>query len=158
MTLAEKIQQKLVEAPPKTGRHELSLAAEGSGWSLQLTLDRRDELGCLVWELALHRTVAAPAKETLPSWAERVVRQATGLLEPLKVIEIDEHRNEGLLRSDKPTERQSRVSYYEMLLQGTRTATVRRFQASADGTGKRLQIAFALTHDGLAKLADDVTR
>jgi hypothetical protein len=158
MTLAEKIQQKLAETIPQMGRHDLSVAAEACGWSLHLTMDRRDELGCLVWELALHRTMAAPAKETLHSWAERIVRQATGLLEPLKVIEIDEERNEGLLRSEKPSERKNKISYYEMLLQGTRTATLRRFGASADGTGKREQIAFALTNDGLAKLADDVTR
>jgi len=155
MTLAENIQQKLAEKTSQTGRHEFGITDEGDGSSLHLTLDRQDELGCLVWELALRRTPAAD--ESLRSWAERIARQVTGLLEPLKVLEIDEQRNEGLLRSATPALRKGKLSFYELLLQGVRTAILRRFQAAADGTGKRVQIAFAVTNDALAKLADDLT-
>ena len=158
MTLADIVQQKLAETTPQSARHELAIAADGSGWSLSLTLDRRDELGCLVWELTLHRTTPAPADETLRSWADRVTQQATGLLEHLKVLEIDPERNEAMLRSETPSKRKDKCSYYELLLRGTRTALLRRFQANIDGTGKREQIAFALTNDGLAKLANDLTR
>jgi hypothetical protein len=158
MTLVETIQQKLAEKAPHAGRHELSLAAPEAGCSLSLTLDRQDELGCLVWELTLLRTGEAPPKETLSSWAERVGRQTTGLLEQLKVLEIDEQRKEALLRSTTPSKRKDKSTYYEVLLSGTRTARFRRFQANADGSGKREQVAFALTNDGLAKLADDLTR
>jgi hypothetical protein len=157
MSLAETIQQKLADKTPHTGRHEWSVATDGTGWSLHLTLDRQDELGCLVWEFTLYRT-AAPAGETLHAWADRVVRQATGLLEQLKVLEIDPERNEALIRSEEPSKRKGKLSYYELLLEGTRKATLRRFQASAGGTAKRDQIAFALTNEGLAKLAHDLSR
>ena len=156
MTLAEIVREKLAEAPCHTGRHDLGMS--GAGWSLTLSLDRHDELGCLIWELALGRTTPAPAGETLRSWAERVSRQATGLLEPLAVLEIDELGNEALLRSNSPSRRKDMLAYYELLLRGTSSALLRRFQSAADGTsGKRAQAAFALTRDALAKLADDLT-
>ena len=157
MTIAETVRQKLAENFPHSGRHELGIADDQAGWSLNLTLDRRDELGCLIWELALRRTNPAPAGETLRAWAERIARQTTGLLESLKVLEIDELRNEALLRSDSPSLRKGKRCYYEVLLQGTSLAWLRRYEAEANGNGKRTQIAFALTNDGLAKLAEDMT-
>src|SRR5262249_27367176 len=105
----------------------------------------------------LRRTTAAPAEETLRSWAERVARQTTGLLEQIKVLEIDELRNEALLRSETPSTRKGKRLYYEVLLQGTNLAWLRRYEADANGNGKREQVAFALTNDGLAKLAEDMT-
>jgi hypothetical protein len=157
MTIAETVRQKLAENFPHSGRHELPIADDKAGWSLNLTLDRRDELGCLIWELCLRRTNPAPADETLRTWAECIARQTTGLLEPLKVHEIDELRNEALLRSDTPSLRKGKRLYYEVLLQGTNLAWLRRYEADQNGNGKREQIAFALTNDGLAKLADDMT-
>ncbi len=157
MTLADTVRQKLAENFPHSGRHDLGIADDQSGWALNLTLDRRDELGCLIWELALRRTGPVPAGETLRVWAERIAQQTTGLLEPLKVLEIDELRHEALLRSEAPSQRKDKRSYYEVLLQGTSLAWLRRFEADANGNGKRTQIAFALTNDGLAKLADDMT-
>jgi hypothetical protein len=157
MRLAETVRQKLAENFPHSGRHELAIADDKAGWAINLTLDRRDELGCLLWELALRRTNPAPAGETLRTWAERIARQTTGLLEPLKVHEIDELRNEALLRSEAPSLRKGKRLYYEVLLRGTNLAWLRRYEADANGNGKREQVAFALTNDGLAKLADDLT-
>jgi hypothetical protein len=158
MTLAETIQQKLADKTPQAKRHDFAVAAAEGAWSLHLTLDRQDELGCLVWELTLVRTGTAPAEVTLRSWADDIARNAAGLLEPLKVIEIDEQRNEALLRSDTPTLRKGKLCYHELLVQGTRTALLRRYQALADGTGKREQVAFAITNDGVAKLVDGLAR
>ena len=157
MRLAETVRQKLAENFPHSGRHDLAIACDKAGWALNLTLDRRDELGCLIWELALRRTQAAPAEETLRSWAERIARQTTGLLEPIKVVEIDELRNEALLRSETPSVRKGKPTYYEVLLKGTNLACLRRYEAEANSNGKREQVAFALTNDGLAKLAEDMT-
>jgi hypothetical protein len=154
MTLAETVRQKLSETEPHTGRHELAIAA--CGWALHLTLERRDELGCLIRELALRRTAAAPKGETMSTWADRIARHATGLLEPLKIHEIDEVRNEALLRSVTPSLRKNTRAYYEVLLQGTKNAVLRRYQA-ADADGKRDHVAFALTNDAVAKLANDMT-
>jgi hypothetical protein len=157
MRLAETVRQKLAENFPHSGRHDLAIACDKAGWALNLTLERRDELGCLIWELALRRTSTAPTGETLRTWAERIARQTTGLLEPIKVVEIDELRNEALLRSETPLVRKDKPTYYEVLLKGTNVACLRRYEAEANGSGKRDQVAFALTNDGLAKLAEDMT-
>ena len=87
--------------------------------------------------------------------AERLAARATGLMEPLRLIEVDADRETALLRSATPQRRGDDLFYYEVLLHG-RGADVRRYQSSATG-GTREQIAFPLTHEALAKLAADLT-
>ena len=139
---------------------------------MQLTADKADTLSCLVWELALSRTGAAPESLTLKAWAEGVAKRATGLLEPLKLLEVDDARGEAVLRSEAAANKGERLAYYEVRLFGTDRATVRRFAAISPrseiakqvkrgaGEGRtesgREQVAFALTHEVLAKLAGDI--
>jgi hypothetical protein len=155
MSLANTLPQKLAEWQPRPGRQELIVSDSESGWTAALTADRRDELGCLVWELALRR--ASPQAGDLAGWAERITAKVTSLLEPLKVVEIDPTRNEGLLRSESPQRRGEKVLYYEVRLKGTTEAVLRRYQAVENTSGRRQQIAFALTHEGVGKLAGDLT-
>src|SRR5262245_16268539 len=150
MTLANTVRQKLSEWRPEAGRQDLTVTAKDG--SLTLTADRREELGCLVWELGVRR--ATPAGETVQSWADRIAQRVSGLLEPLKVVEVDVAKNEGILRSTQPQARDEEVLYNEVHLKGTRHAVLRRYQAQS--TGRRKQIAFALTHEAIAKLADDL--
>ena len=158
MTLDETIRQKLGNWHPPGGRHDLTVSDEGSAWAVTVSADRCDELGCLVWELSLCRAAGAPARRLdLRGWAQAVANRVTGLLEPLKVVEIDTVRNEGLLRSSAAAQRGDRLFYYEVLLRGTRGAVVRRYQANQAGAGPREQVAFALTHEALAKLAADLS-
>jgi hypothetical protein len=156
MTLDETLQPKLAEWRPAAGRQTLTVPDGGSGWAVSLTADRHDELGCLVWEMTLRRV--APGGGDLGAWAARAAERVTGLLEPLKVVEVDVQLNKALLRSNEPARRpQGALFYYEVLLQGTTAATVRRYQGNAPGNGRREQVAFALTHEALAKLARDLT-
>jgi hypothetical protein len=152
MTLASTVREKLSEWRPAAGRQELLVATEEG--SLILNADRREELGCLVWELTARP--ADRAARTLSAWAERIVDRVTGLLEPLKVVEIDVERNEAILRSEKPSSRKDQLFYYEVMLHGTTQATLRRYQAPVTN-GRRDQITFALTHEAIAKLAGDLT-
>jgi hypothetical protein len=66
-------------------------------------------------------------------------------------------RNEGLLRSTAPSRRGDTLFYYEVLLRGTSGAEVRRYQTKDSSTAPREQVAFALTHEVLAKLVADLT-
>jgi hypothetical protein len=157
MTLENTLLAKLAEWHPPAGRRTLTVPDEAAAWAASVTADRCDALGCLVWELAVRRTAEAPAGETLRGWADRIAGRVVGLLEPLKVHEIDAERNEALLRSVAPAQRGEKLFYYEVLLHGTAAATVRRYQASHDAGGRREQVAFALTHEVLAKLAGDLT-
>ena len=156
MTLHESLLPKLSEwRPAGAGRHSLSAAVPDGGWTFNLTADKADTLSCLVWELALTRTAAAPAGLTLKAWAEGVAARAAGLLEPLKLLEVDDARGEALLRSDAPAKKGERVAYYEVRLNGLDRAVVRRFTATRAASGRE-QVAFALTHEVLAKLAGDI--
>jgi hypothetical protein len=158
MTLNETVLQKLAEWRPSGGRQTLTLPDEGSGWAVALTADRHDELGSLVWELGLQRTAALAGDDKgLADWAYRVAERVTGLLEPLKVVEIDVQRNEAILRSQEPAQRGEKLFYYEVLLRHTNQASVRRFQAAQNGNGKREQVTFALTNEAVAKLVTDLT-
>src|ERR1700682_622816 len=131
MTLSETVLRKLDEwKPGENKRNSLFIPDEGSGWSVALTVDRQDEVGCLVWEVVLRRASVPEEKdeEILGKWASRAAQQVTSLLESLKVVEVDVQRQEALLRSSQPTRRGDALRYYEILLKGSSEAVVRRFQ------------------------------
>ena len=156
MNLDEILVGKLADWRP-AGRQTLHVAPEGAGWALTLSADRSDEVACLIWELTLRRTAPAAAGQTVKAWAGRAARRVTGLLEPLKVVEVDEPRNEALLRSREAARRGDELFYYEVLLRGTSEAQLRRYRAAAEPGSRREQIAFPLTHEAVAKLVGDLT-
>src|SRR5690349_1116460 len=117
MTLAETLQGKLASwRPAGEGRHSWSESFPEAGWAVGLAADRTDTVGCLAWELTLTRTGAAPAVLTLKGWADGIAGRVSGLLEDLKVVEVDDTRHEALLRSDGPSVRGDDVLYYEVHL------------------------------------------
>jgi hypothetical protein len=156
MTLAENLLPKLSDwRPSGDGRHSWACAFPAAGWTVRLAADKVDTLSCLVWELTLSRTGEAPTGHSLQAWANHVANRVTGLLEPLKVHEIDETRQEAVLRSVAPARKGDDLSYYEVRLTGLTTALVRRYEANKLISGRN-QIAFALTHETIAKLAGDI--
>jgi len=158
MTLDEILFQRLGSWRPPEGRHDLTVADEAPGWALTISADRCDEVGCLVWELNLRRASDAPARAvTLHDWADGVASRVTGLLEPLKVIEVDGVRNEALLRSSAATQRGEKLYYYEVLLRGTSAARVCRYQAKPNNAGPRDQVSFAITQETLVKFSADLS-
>jgi hypothetical protein len=160
MTLDETLLPRLAEwRPAGAGPHSFGAPLAAPGWALAVTADRAESLGCLATELTVwrqpdDRPVEAAA---LTQWAVRTARRVTSLLEPLKLVEVDVTRSEALLRSERPVARGDAVQYYELLLRGEHTATLRRYQAPRTGPGKRRAVPFALTHEAIAKLAADLT-
>lgn len=155
--LAENLLPKLSDWHPSgAGRHSWSEAFPATGWSVRVAADKADTLSCLVWELTLTRTGDAPTGVALKDWAATIASRATGLLEPLKVHEIDESRGEAVLRSAAPAKKGESLAYYEVRLNGLTSAVVRRYTASKAASG-RAQVAFPVTHEAIAKLADDIT-
>jgi hypothetical protein len=158
MTLEETVLEKLAEwHPPPEGRQTLIVPHESCGWTASVTAERHDNLGCALWELSLLRTkpLAEGNQQAMSSWAERIAGQVTGLLEPLRVVEIDVQRAEAQLRSNEPTRRKDDLYYYEVVLKGTQQATMRRFHAS-EKLSRREQVPFTLTHESVAKLTADL--
>jgi hypothetical protein len=152
MILDEILRRKLSEGAPGSERHEVLATDPDTGWTVHLTLDKRDALSCLFWEMRMQRN--SPVAPDLRFWAEAVATNTKGLLEPLAVLEVDEQRNQALIRSESPSRRGDVQAYFEVLLDGTKSATVRRYQVATTGSHKREQVAFALTHESLFKLVD----
>jgi hypothetical protein len=156
MKLSEKLLNKLVDEPV-TGRHLVAVSEEvPDGWAAGLTVDRTDVVGCVIWELTLQcRAAEAWDANALSERSHRIGESITGLLEPLKLVEVDSLRNEAIVRSDAPMQRGEELFYYEAKLQPHNTISLRRYRATHD-TGKRQQVAFTLTHDAIGKLVDDL--
>jgi len=158
MTLAETLLPKLASLRPADGRHAVSLSDDAWAFSVELTAERTDAVGCKLWEVQVIRRGPATAEAApLAERARRAAAEVTGLLEPLRLVEADAGRDEALLRSDKPARRGGKRHYYEVSLRGRDRAAVRRYQAAEAGA-KRQPVEFALTHEAIAKLADDLAR
>jgi len=160
MNLAETLLGKLADwRPAGEGRHSVSIALPEHGWTVGLTADRTDSVGCRLTRLDATRTVPVAEDDlALEAHARRAAGRVTGLLEPLRLVEVDRGRHVALLRSDAPAAKGDAVQYYEVRFNGRNQATVERFKANTTGPAGRESIPFALTHEALAKLVDDLVR
>jgi hypothetical protein len=157
MTLAATLQEKLASWKPSgDGRHSWSESFPDAGWTVHLAADHNDVVAALVWELTLSRTAEVPAGLTLRAWAGGIADRVSGLMEDVKLIEVDEARREAILRSETPTRKGDAAVYYEIRLHGLSRAVVRRYQADTVAATRREQVSFPLTHEALAKLAGDI--
>lgn len=158
MSLNEAVQAKLAEWRPEgEGRQSLVIPDEASGWAVNISADRQDVVGCLLWEVTLRRAQPFDGDvEKLRSRATAIAERVTGLMDPLKVVEVDAPRCEALLRSENPVRRGDAVLYHELLLKGSGEALLRRYQGAWEADKRRGQIPFALTHEAIAKTAADI--
>jgi hypothetical protein len=155
MTLAETLPQSLAKWRPfSTGRQSFA-EPDVNGWSLELTAERNDSVGTLLWDVTLTRNEGTPAPAA-SDWAAAIAARATGLLEPLTVHEVDAGRGEAVLRSSRPARRGNQLFWYEVRLFGGDRAVLRRFQSSHSPGNRPQAVAFALTHEAIAKLAADL--
>lgn len=150
MTLEKTLRQQLSNTEP--GGFHVALA----GWDITLSADRQDSLSCALKELSLMR--GAPIQEGLQAWAARLVDRVTGLLEPLKIVEIDPAAGKAILRSEAPVVEGGKAFYYELLLErtGRTVATLHRYAGDLVGHEKRERVPFVLTHDAIVKLVKDI--
>jgi hypothetical protein len=155
--IAETLLPKLADwRPTGAGPHSFAAPLE-NGWQIAITADHAESLGCRAIGVNISRPVTQPTTAAdLTAWAVRSARRVTGLLETMKVIEVDAVRSEAILRSDPPANRGTAVQYYELVLAGTHAASLRRYRAERAG-GRREEIPFALTHETIAKVAEDLT-
>lgn len=141
--------------PTGAGPHALS-AQLANGWTASIAAERVESLGCRATEIELQRPERPASAAELTEWAVRSAQRVTGLLEPLKVIEVDATRSEAILRSESPAVCEDKLQYYELQLRGTHAAKLRRYEASRSAS-QRHAVPFALTHEAIAKLAEDLT-
>jgi hypothetical protein len=137
----------------------VSLGLPEHGWTVGLTADRADSVGCRLTQVEATRTAPVPDDaDALEAHARKAAGRVTGLLEPLRLVEIDRGRHVALLRSEAPAAKGEAVQYYEVRFAGRNGVTVERFKANTTGRAGREAIPFALTHESLAKLVDDLVR
>ena len=160
MSLAETLLSKLADwQPAGEGRHAVSIALPDHGWTVGLTADRADTVGVRLTKIDAMRAVPiADDDAALDTHTRKAAGRATGLLEPLRMVEIDRGRHVALLRSDSPPTKGDAVQYYEVQFTGRNQVTVERFKANKVGPAGREAISFALTHEAVAKLVDDLVR
>lgn len=157
MTLADSLLESLESwRPPAEGRH--TLTHNHGDWAVSVTADRADSVGCLIGDITVTRTSVGGDRLPVGEWANRTASRVTGLIEPLKVIEVDADKDEAMLRSTSPSKKGDNANYYEVLLTGVGGATVKRYRADTAAGTRRESIPYALTHEVVAKLADDLTR
>jgi len=148
--------EKLADWRFEGGRRTLTVADAAPGWALTVEADCADRVGCRIWELTLTRAEGAAAADGLKGRADRLCARAAGLLEPLRLVELDGESRTALLRSAEPDRAGDDLFYYDVLLR-PHFVSVRRYQASRTPGVRRSQTAFTLTHDALAKLVGDLT-
>jgi hypothetical protein len=151
-TIAENLLRKLAEWRPDTNQQTLEIAQADASWRVRVQADHVDVIGVRLQALSLTREGAPRSERSLAERAGELAGRVTGLLEPLRVLEVGETAQ---LRSATPTRRGEEVAYYEVLLQDS-GATLHRYQGSLQRAGRQA-VPFTLTHEALGKLVDDLT-
>jgi hypothetical protein len=160
MSLAEALLPKLADwRPAGEGRQATSIGLPDQGWTVGLTADHTDSVGCRLTQIRADRTVPVADDDlALEAHARRAAGRVTGLLEPLRLVEVDRGQHVTVLRSDAPATKGDSVQYYEIKFAGRNRVTVERLRATKTGPAGRESVPFSLTHEALAKLVDDLVR
>lgn len=151
MTLESTVLKSLAEW--RTDSASGTITDETAGWCVELKVDRVDVVGVRLNEAVLRP--ATVSEGNLRDRAERIAAGVTGLVERLRLVELDEVKQTAMLRSDQPVRRENELFYYELLVDATGVMTLRRYQTSL-APGKRHQVPFALTHESLARVAQEL--
>jgi hypothetical protein len=160
MITAETLLRKLAEwRPAGLGRTTLAIDDTSGKWRLELVADRVETLGCLLWELHLGRSDSptVDVDGAKAHWSQLASR-TTGLLEDLRLIEVDPQGPTSMLRSDSPMKRSETVAYYEAIARGIGQVALRRYKTEPKTTNKREQMAFTMTHEAIARLVEEWTK
>jgi hypothetical protein len=133
---------------------EVSAEHDGHRLALQLTAAGPVGLAFDALEFAADgRETRSP--EAVRAWADRLARKVTYLMEPLVAIEHDRDGGELAMRSQAPTVRNGRRTYYEARLRGDGTLKLTRVVYD-EATRSRQSAPCQMTLEVLERLADDL--
>jgi hypothetical protein len=160
MNLAETLLEKLSEwRPVEEGRPVANFPLPDHGWTIHLDAERVDTVGCVLNEAAAVRDNPVPDDAMrLEAHARQAATRTTGLLEPLRLVEVDRTQNVAILRSETPKTKGDDVRYYEVRFNGLNRVSVKRYMAAKKSPAKREALTFALTHEALAHVIEDLVR
>src|SRR5262245_24193278 len=98
------------------------------GLTITAVAERAETVGGLFQELKVTGGVADVTAAELTERAVSAAQRITGLLEPLKVYEVDAGQGLAVLRSMTPATDGDLIRYYELLLRGKSAAELRRYE------------------------------
>jgi len=154
MTLSRKIVDAVDALPPVTSGGLVEAEAGPSRIALGVT--ERGPVGLAFVELHYARSNAGElSTEALRAWGNRLAARLTYLMEPLVVLEVDAQAGEAELRSQSPTPRGDRRSFYEVRLRSEGTLLLRRI-AFDQATQSRQVVSCQMTREVLERLVDDL--
>ncbi len=133
-----------------------TVTVEDSPDRLTLHLAALDTVGLAFSTLEYANTSRSElTSDALREWGDRLTKRITYLMEPLKVVEVDDQGGEVQVRSQNPTPRADERGYYEMRLfrQGSLRMERMVFEAA---TRQRRPTNCQLTREVVERLADDI--
>ncbi len=155
MSLSRKIAD-VVDSLPSGGPMPCPVAAEEGPDRIALNLTAEGAVGLAFDGLDYARSGhPGLTTEGLRGWSDRLAARLTYLMEPLVVLEVDAEAGEAELRSQSPTPRGDRRSYYEVRLRREGSLHLRRVGFD-DQTRRRLPVPCQMTREVLERLADDL--
>jgi hypothetical protein len=155
MSLSQKIAAAL-DARPENGALPCRITVEDEPNRLTLGLTASGPVGLAFDSLDFATSARTDwSPEDLKAWAGRIASRVTYLMEPLVVVEHDEVGGEVELRSQAPTPRGDRRSYFELRLNRQGAMTLARI--AVDGTSRRRHpTTCQMTREVLERLTDDL--
>jgi hypothetical protein len=155
MTLSRKIADA-VESLPPGGPLPCLVEAEAGPSRLGLNLTAQGPVGLAFDGLDYALTGRAElSAEALRGWGDRLAARLTYLMEPLVVLEVDAQAGEADLRSQAPTPRGDRRSFYEVRLRREGNLHLQRVAFDV-ATRRRQVIPCQMTLEVLERLTDDL--
>jgi len=155
MSLSRKI-AAVLDARPEAGALPCDVAAEEGPHRVSLHVTASGPVG-LAFD-SLEFTTSARAEwstDDLRRRGDRLAARLTYLMEPLVVLEVDPIEGEVELRSQSPTARDGRRSYYEVRL--NRQGALRLGRVNYDESTRKRQPAFCqMTREVLERLTEDL--
>jgi hypothetical protein len=144
---------ELIESLPAAGGSEVEVRQRGG----RLTLRARDadHLGVLVESIEIDRIPGWLAAAALHRRLARLAERLDYLPERIVLVEHDPSRTGALMRSASPRRSGGDRVYFELRVERSRDAALRRFRQPPGGA-HREAIAFLLDRETLARLADDL--
>jgi hypothetical protein len=155
MTLESLLPRKLADWRPDSASDRLTVDDPAGGWRATVHADVVETVGSRLREVGVARLAPLADPAPLLDRARGLADRVTGLLEPLRLVEVDAHQDVAQLRSDAPAVKGETLAYYEVTLHGHGAAQVKRYEAGHGG--KREAVPFTLTHEALGKLVGDLT-
>jgi len=150
------LSRKIADAVEAAGASPCPIQAEAGPHRLALRLTAAGPVGLafdgLDFAVVDRLDLTAGA---LRAWGDRLAARVTYLMEALIVQEVDAEAGEAELRSQSPTPRADRRSFYEVRLRREGSLHLRRL-AFDEATRRRGVVPCQMTLEVLERLADDL--